>query len=157
METGVNKAPAASPPLEHPYAALALALALSGSQRWAAAREAKAEGGEREGDTPVAESVQEGGGGRRPARDKEGGEREGAAEILADFDGDSSRLWSSDSSDESGEREGGPEEEEEQEEDGVGMLSSALPVLEHVDEGGTREWLQAFEDDGEGSPRADGE
>ncbi|CAM9190719.1 unnamed protein product [Ectocarpus sp. 6 AP-2014] len=155
---GVNKTAAASPPLEHPYAALALALALSGSQRWAAAREAEVEGDEREGDTPDAESVEGGGGGGgsgRLARDEEEGEEwEGAAELLAGFEGDSSRLWSSDS-DEGSEREGGTEEQEE-EEDGVGSLSSALPVVEDVDEGGTREWLQAFEDDGEGSPRADG-
>ncbi|CAB1120688.1 unnamed protein product [Ectocarpus sp. CCAP 1310/34] len=159
MDTGgVNKAAAASPPLEHPYAALALALALSGSQRWAAAKEAEVEGDEREGDTPDAESIEGGGcgGSGRSARDEEEGEeREGAAELLAGFEGDSSRLWSSDS-DEGSEREGGPEEQEQEEEDGVGSLSSALPGVEDVDEGGTREWLQAFEDDGEGSPRADG-
>ncbi|CAM9700389.1 unnamed protein product [Ectocarpus sp. 4 AP-2014] len=161
MDTGgVNKAAAASPSLEHPYAALALALALSGSQRWAAVREAEVEGDEREGDSPDAESVEggggDGGGGGRPARDEEEGEeREGTAELLAVFEGDSSRLWSSDS-DEGSEREGGPEEEQqEEEEDGVGSLSSALPVVEDVDKGGAREWLQAFEDDGEGSPRAD--
>ncbi|CAN0114916.1 unnamed protein product, partial [Ectocarpus sp. 12 AP-2014] len=162
MDTGgVNKPAAASPPLEHPYAALALALALSGSQRWTAATEAEVEEDEREGDTPDAESVEGGGGGGgggsgRPARDEEGGGGGGgAAELLAAFEGDSSRLWSSDS-DEGSEQEGKPEEQEQEEEDGVGSLSSALPGVEDVDEGGTREWLQAFEDDGEGSPRADG-
>lgn len=132
-----------STPLEHPYGALALLLALSGSQRWAVeGQEAEgSEDDESKGDVLVPNESE-----------------------LAGLGGESSRLWSTDSNE-------SDEEEEEWEGGGPsprpavyggGLLSVIEPTpgggSDH--EGGTQEWLKAFEDDDDASDstaRTDGQ
>lgn len=152
--TGANRSSPSLPPLEHPYGALALVLALSGSQRWAPVGEDKGQ------------EVQEGeklvGAGWT---DDQGRERERSGEGL-----DTSRLWSTDSEKE----EGG---EDEDGEDGLSVAAmgslrrqlSSSPGLEAAalqdggeSEGGTSAWIKAFESDGsasdgELSPHTDGQ
>lgn len=159
------------PPLEHPYGALALVLALSGSQRWASAGEDKGQ------------EVQEGGAGLTVSGDQ-GREGERSGQGL-----DTSRLWSTDSEEEEGGGEEGEEgrgdgQHEDLEGDGAdgGGLSTAAkggrrrrrrlsssPGLKAAapqdggeSEEGTSEWLKAFESDGsasdgELSPHTDGQ
>ena len=174
---------AGRPPLEHPYSALALALALSGSERWAAAPSTAAaeggEGAEEEKEEAEGRFVRSGAanaeghtggrsspGGAPPEEDAEHGDGE-----LAGFGGDSSQLWSTDSErDEGGEERTGPEGEGEEEKGDEGGSTRGgpavpLPPLEDADGerggggggGDTQEWLRAFENDGERSPRTDGE
>lgn len=147
------------PPLEHPYAALALTLALSGSQRWETAATAATaeEGGEEEeekGDIPSASADVERKEGGRSSRGVLLEEVEEKDEELAGFGGDSSRLWSTDSEHE--EESEGKQVQGVEEGQGIGDPPLAsLPFLEDTDEGNTQEWLQAFEND-DGSPRTDG-
>lgn len=133
------------PPLEHPYSALALVLALSGSERWATAPAAKAQNnqeGELE-DLSVAGSES----GEGP-RDWLGGG-------LVGIEGESSRLWSTDSE---GEGQGGKENEDIRSSADFRSpqpLSGSDSELEGAinSEGGTQEWLLAFESGGESESR----
>lgn len=138
--------------LEHPYSALALMLALSGSERWptTAAATTREEGEA----NPVPPLDSEGKGGRSSwaAMSGEGEDQEEGGELYG-FGGDSSRLWSTDSehdgdSEAKDDEEG---EEEAEEENGTGVVLQG-----DAGDAGRHEWLQAFEDDGERSPRTDG-
>lgn len=162
------------PPPEHPYAALALTLALSGSPKWAATSTATyvtAAADDDEGATisSAAANTSEAGGVTRrltSGAPLEGGSARAGEEDgeLTGLGGDSSRLWSTDSEHDEEENEGieGRAEEAEEEEatkkGGRGAAVSAPPpAVEDTDERDTQEWLQAFESDGESSPRTDGE
>ena len=84
--TGANRFSPNLPPLEHPYGALALVLALSGSQRWAPV------GGNKGQEVPEGGKLT-----RAGWTDDQGRERERSGEGL-----DTSRLWSTDSEKEEG-------------------------------------------------------
>ncbi|CAN0207634.1 unnamed protein product, partial [Scytosiphon promiscuus] len=148
------------PPLEHPYAALAFMLALSGSQRWTTSGETTTapEGGEQgeAGPAPRMDSEGKEEGSRRSSGEPLLGEagQEGGGELFG-FGGDSSRLWSTDSErdEEVGSKDDG--------EDSTGVSRPATVLgkdeEEEAEEEGTQDWLRAFEDDGERSPRTDDE
>lgn len=129
-------------PLEHPYGALALLLALSGSQRWTVEEE-------------------EGGGGQEG--DSEEDQSKGDALVLnkatlAGLGGESSRLWSTDSDESEGAAEG--DEPSQRATFAGGLLSVTEPAQGGPDhEGGTQEWLQDFENDdaSESTARTDGQ
>ncbi|CAM9470490.1 unnamed protein product [Laminaria digitata] len=152
------------PPLEHPYGALALVLALSGSQRWPPVC-----GDQGQGVREREESAGEG----WNVSDDQGRKRERLGERL-----NTSRLWSTDSEEEGGdegeEEEGGGEHGQHDGGEGAGADGgrgrlSSLPGLEAVapqdggeSDGGTSEWLKAFDSDGsasdgELSPHTDGQ
>lgn len=130
------------PRLEHPYGALALVLALSGSQRWPSVIE----------DNGLESQEDRGGkvsaGDSWTAPNDQGREGEWLGQGL-----ETSRLWSTDS-------------EEEEAAGGKLSLFPGLETAEQLDGGemeeGTSEWLKAFESDGadsdgELSPHTDGE
>lgn len=165
---GEIERPAGEPPPEHPYAALALALALSGSPRW----ETSPGGAHDDGGAASSDATSSEGGvirrrRRRPSSSSdeplEGGlgkEEHGEDGELAGFGGDSSRLWSDDGEEDDEENEGNErrDAEEEKEEEAEGRRPPVAPLapVEDVGERDTQEWLQAFESDGERSPRTDG-
>eukprot|EP00903_Cladosiphon_okamuranus_P015208 g14056.t1 len=166
----IRRAEGEHPP-EHPFAALALTLALSGSPRWATTPTSSDDDDDDEGGTisSAAANTSEAWGVTRPPTSGaplEGGSARVEQEDgeLAGLGGDSSRLWSTDSEqedeeeDEEVESEGRDEEEEEEEEEAAkkGGRGPAVVAVD-TDERDTQEWLRAFESDGERSPRTDDE
>ncbi|CAM9751525.1 unnamed protein product, partial [Hapterophycus canaliculatus] len=158
-DTGDTGRAGVRPPRDHPYAALAFMLSLSGSQRWATAAAANttAQEGqdEAEADPSLRSNSARKAGSRRSPRtapseegNQQGEQEEGGG--MFGLGGDSSRLWSTDS-----ERD---EESEEKSADGGSRgVARPLTVLSgDAEEAGTQEWLRAFESDGERSPRTDG-
>lgn len=125
-------------PLVHPYAALGLLLALSGSPTWTADEVSS-----------QAEAARRGGWNESGATTRQSGRREdGLDEELARLAGDSSKLWSTDSEHEE-EGEGGEKGDSEllQEEDSLGGVRGNG---DNDGEGGATahdEWLEAFQDD----------
>lgn len=165
MAGGDIRRAAGQPPPEHPYAALALAVALSGSPTWTTTT-----GTDDDDDDDVvspAATNTEGGGGAGVIRRGSAKEEHKDGELeLAGFGGDLSRLWSTDS--ERGEESDGKEgQDDDDDEEGTeaetggrgppGGAPLTLPEDADVGERDTQEWLRAFESDGERSPRTDGE
>lgn len=163
MAGGDIRRAAGQPPPEHPYAALALTLALAGSPTWTTtAARTDDSGDDGDGDDATSSAAANAGGGAGAIRRGGSAKEEHEDEELAGFGGDSSRLWSTDSEpdeeyDGSEGRDG--EEGAEAEKGGRGPAEAPLPPLpEDADGRDTQEeWLRAFESDGERSPRTDGE
>eukprot|EP00752_Nemacystus_decipiens_P005155 g4678.t1 len=154
MTRGDVRRAAGQPPPEHPYAALALTLALSGSPTWTTTT------GTNDDEAISSAAATSAAGGVGAIRRGSAKEQSDDGE-LAGLGGDSSRLWSTDNEDDE-ENDGkvGRDEEERgggAEKGGRGPPGAPRPLPEDTDERDTHEWLRAFESDGERSPRTDDE